>query len=135
MSSGEEELYGTVRGASVGLGMKALYADIGYSVPLRLWTDSSAAVRIASRLGLGKLRHVECTSLWLQQRLRHRDLEIRKIAGDSNPADLYTKYIELRAKIEQLLGSFGAEFRDGRPEAAPELRRGALAAVTCDDGD
>ena len=132
MSSGEAEFYGAVRGASAGLGMRALYSDIGYKLPLRLWTDSSAAVGIAGRQGLGKLRHVECTSLWLQQRLRQRDLEIRKIAGDANPADLYTKYIESRVKIEQLLGLFGAEFRDGRPEAAPKLRRGALAAGVCD---
>ena len=46
--------------------MKALYLDIGYTMPLRLWTDSSAAVGICSRQGLGKLRHLECTSLWIQ---------------------------------------------------------------------
>ena len=123
MSLGEAEFYGAVRGASAGLGMKALYSDIGYKLPLRLWTDSSAAIGIASRQGLGKLRHLECTSLWLQQRLRHKDLEIRKIAGEANPADLYTKHIESKAKIEQLINLFGAEFREGRPESAPELTR------------
>jgi hypothetical protein len=44
MSSGEAEFYGAVKGASAGLGMRALYKDIGYDLPLRLWTDSSAAV-------------------------------------------------------------------------------------------
>ena len=135
MSSGEAEFYGAVRGASAGLGMRALYSDIGYALPLRLWTDSSAAIGIASRQGLGKLRHVECTSLWLQQRLRHKDLEIRKIAGESNPADLYTKFIESKVKIEQLLNLFGAEFRDGRPEAAPGLRRGIVEAGICNSDD
>ena len=113
MSSLEFELYGAVKGTSAGLGMKALYADIGYTLPLRLWTDSSAAIGIASRQGLGKLRHLECTSLWLQQRLRQNNLEIRKIAGEANPADLYTKHLESKNKIEQLLGFFGAEFREG----------------------
>ena len=55
MSSGEAEFYGAVKGASAGLGMRALYKDIGYDLPLRLWTDSSAAVGICSRQGLGKL--------------------------------------------------------------------------------
>ena len=111
MSSGEAEFYGAVKGASIGLGMKALYRDIGYAMPLRLWTDSSAAVGICSRQVLGKLRHLECTSLWIQQRIRHGELEVRKIAGEVNPADLYTKHLESKAKIEQLVNLFGAEFR------------------------
>ena len=102
MSLGEAEFYGAVKGASAGSGMKALYRDIGYRLPLRLWTDSSAVVGICSRQGLGKLRHLGCTSLWIQQRIRHGDLEARKIAGEVNPADLYTKHLESKAKIEQL---------------------------------
>ena len=66
-SSSEAEFYGAVKGASIGLGMKALYRDIGDALPLRLWTDSSATFGICSRQGLGKLRHLECTSLWIQQ--------------------------------------------------------------------
>ena len=85
MSSGEAEIYGAVKGASAGLGMRALYKDIGYDLPLRLSTDSSAAVGICSRQGLGKLRHLECTSLWIQQRIRHGELEALKIAGSSTP--------------------------------------------------
>ena len=121
MSLGEAEFYGAVKAASTGLGMRALYKDIGYGLPLRLWTDSSAAVGICSRQGLGKLRHLECTSLWIQQRIRHGELEVRKIAGDFNPTDLYTKYLESKAKIEQLVSLFAAEFRGGRAEAAPQL--------------
>ena len=129
MSSGEAEFYGAVKGASVGLGMRALYRDIGYDLPLRLWTDSSAAVGICSRQGLGKLRHLECTSLWIQQRIRHGELEVRKIKGECNPADLYTKHLESKAKIEQLVGLFGGEFRGGRAEAAPQLRQDPATVV------
>ena len=67
VSTGEVDFYGAVKGVSTGLDMKALYRDIGYTLPLRLWTVSSAAVGIFSRQGLGKLRHLECTSLWIQQ--------------------------------------------------------------------
>ena len=128
MSSGEAEFYGAVKGASAGLGMRALYKDIGYDLPLRLWTDSSAAVGICSRQGLGKLRHLECTSLWIQQRIRHGELEVRKIAGEFNPADLYTKHLESKAKIEQLVSLFGGEFREGRAESAPQLREDPATA-------
>ena len=55
MSSDEAEFYGGVKGASIGLGMIALFRDIGYALPLRLWTDSSAAVGICSRQGLCKI--------------------------------------------------------------------------------
>ena len=36
LSSGEAEFYGAVKGASTGLGIKALHRDIGYALPLRL---------------------------------------------------------------------------------------------------
>ena len=63
MSSGDAEFYGVVRAAAAGLGIKALYKDIGIAIPVRVWTDSSAAIGVCNRQGLGKLRHLECTSL------------------------------------------------------------------------
>ena len=72
LSSGEAEYYGVVRGVGIGLGIQALYRDIGLALPLCAWTDSSAAIGIAGRQGLGKLRHLECHSLWVQQRLRRK---------------------------------------------------------------
>jgi hypothetical protein len=72
LSSGEAEYYGVVRATGVGLGHQALMRDAGMLMPLRVWTDSSAAIGTAGRQGLGKLRHLECHSLWLQQRLRRK---------------------------------------------------------------
>ena len=63
LSSGEAEYYGVVRAAGVGRGVQALLRDAGISFPLRVWTDSSAAIGTAGRQGLGKLRHLECHSL------------------------------------------------------------------------
>ena len=108
--------------------MRALYKDISYDLPLRLWTDSSAAVGICSRQGLGKLRHLERTSLWIQQRIRHGELEVRKIAGEFNPADLYTKHLESKAKIEQLVSLFSGEFRESRADSVPQLREDPATA-------
>ena len=48
LSSGEAEFNGVVRGAGVGLGYKSLLRDLGIAIPLRVWTDSSAAIGICS---------------------------------------------------------------------------------------
>ena len=54
---------------------------------------------------------------------------MRRIAGEFNPADLYTKQIEPKAKIEQLVALSGGEFRDARAETALQLRKDPAAAV------
>jgi hypothetical protein len=59
LSSGEAEFAGVIRGAGQGLGHQALLKDVGVELPLRVWTDSSAAIGICSRQGLGKLRHLD----------------------------------------------------------------------------
>ena len=46
LSSGEAEFAGVIRGAGQGLGYQALLRDLGVDVPLRVWTDSSAAIGI-----------------------------------------------------------------------------------------
>ena len=78
---------------------------------------------IAGRQGLGKLRHLECHSLWVQQRLRRKEFTLHKVAGESNPADLFTKHLESRAKLDQLVALFSCRFVSGRPDGAPALRR------------
>ena len=56
LSSGEAEFAGLIRGAGQGLGYQALLRDLGVGAPLRVWTDSTAAIGICTRQGLGKLR-------------------------------------------------------------------------------
>ena len=128
LSSGEAEYYGVVRAAGVGLGVQALLRDAGISLPIRVWTDSSAAIGTAGRQGLGKLRHLECHSLWLQQRLRRKEFRLLKIAGEENPADLFTKHTDSAKKLETLIGMFNCSLRSGRPAAAPKLKRAPSVA-------
>ena len=127
LSSGEAEFYGVVRAAGIALGHRSLMLDLGLNLPARVWTDSSAAMGICARQGLGKLRHIECHTLWVQQRLRQKDFELRKVRGEVNPADLFTKFLESRVKIDQLISLFSCEMREGRPAAAPMLKRGPTA--------
>ena len=77
LSSGEAEYYGVVRGIGIALGIQALYNDLGLKLPIWAWTDSSAAIGIGGRRGLGKLRHLVCHSLGVRQRLRRRDVSCK----------------------------------------------------------
>ena len=123
LSSGEAEYYGVVRAAGIGLGQQALYRDAGLEVPIRIWTDSSAAMGTSARQGLGKLRHLECHSLWLQQRLRRKQFELLKVPGEENPADLFTKHLESEKKLMQFISLFNCQMRGGRAASAPLLKR------------
>jgi hypothetical protein len=122
LSSGEAEFYGLVKAAGAGLGHQSIMLDFGLKTPVRVWTDSSAAIGISTRSGLGKLRHLETHTLWVQEKVRTGAIEVRKVRGDVNPADLFTKHLPSRDKIHQLVKLFGCEYRAGRSEAAPLLR-------------
>ena len=65
LSSGEAEYYGVVKAAGIALGHRSLMADMGMTANVRVWIDSSAAIGIWGRSGLGKLRHVQTHTLWL----------------------------------------------------------------------
>ena len=123
LSSGEAELYGVVRAAANGLGYLSLLADFGVTIPLRVWTDSTASVGICSRQGLGKVRHLAVQELWVQQRIRNQDFALYKVAGEDNPADLFTKAGLSQERIRSLLTALGCEFRAGRAASAPALRQ------------
>ena len=57
-------------------------------------TDSTAAICIASRSGLGgKTRHIKVQYLWIQAKVKSGELEMRKIDTKKNVADLMTKHL------------------------------------------
>ena len=58
--------------------------------------------------------------------------ELRKVCGERNPADLFTKHLESRMKIDQLVRVVVCEYRDGRAASAPALRREGLGSAGVD---
>merc|ERR1712020_111290 len=56
LSSGESELGALVRACTEGLGMKALIADFQRKVDIVIKSDATAAIGMARRLGLGRVR-------------------------------------------------------------------------------
>ena len=135
LSSGEAEFYGVVRGASQGLRYQALLEDLRVSAPLRVWTDSSAALGICSRQGFGKLRHLDTHTLWVQQAVRSRRVELKKVLGEENPADLFTKHSISKERLEKLVGLYDCHFREGRAQSAPARRTGLSEKVTIAEAD
>ena len=91
VSSGEAEFYAALKGAAEGLGVKSLLADLGHEVTVEVITDSTAAKGTASRIGIGKMKHLDVGWLWLQELVRKGRISLRKINGKVNPADLLTK--------------------------------------------
>ena len=87
---------------------------------LALLADSSAAIGICRRSGIGRVRHLAVGQLWVQERIRDRTLSLRKVAGEANPADIGTKHLAADS-MRRCLQQAGGAVRDGRSAAAPAL--------------
>ena len=70
LSSAEAEYYGMAKGASVALGLQSVLKDLNVECSIVLKSDASAAIAVASRRGLGRVRYIEVCQLWLQDTLR-----------------------------------------------------------------
>ena len=92
LSSAEAEIYALTKGASQALGMMTLLEDFGFKTRATLHIDASAAIGIVRRAGFGKLRHLNVRYLWLQDHLRSGHMDLHKVAGVANAADLVTKH-------------------------------------------
>jgi hypothetical protein len=82
--------------------------------------DASAAIGIAQRTGLNKVRHVEVDVLWLQEQQARRLLPIEKIPGPQNPSDLCTKNVPV-GLLEQYMRQLNVYFAEGRAAVAQQL--------------
>ena len=75
-------------------GLKSLYADVGKVVKLRIHSGATAAIGIARKQGLGKLRHLDCADLWIQAKVWNTELTLVKVLGTSNPTNILTKHLD-----------------------------------------
>ncbi len=123
VSSAEAELIAAVKGAAEGLAVRSLVRDFGRTCALRVHVDSSAAIGICRRPGVGKVRHMDTRLLWVQELVRDGTLEVVKIAGTVNPADLMTKHLAADAISAHLI-RLECFDREGRAEIAPKCING-----------
>ena len=118
LSSGEAELGAVVRGFSEVLGLQSVARDLGAELQPEVHADSSAAIGICRRSGIGKVRHLAVAQLWVQDLVRARECRLYKVLGTANPADLMTKPLP-RAEIDGHLARLGLSRCTGRAETAP----------------
>ena len=86
---------------------------------IRVNTDASAAKGMANRKGLGKVRHIEVNQLWIQDRVARGDIQIHKVNGKENVADILTKHVNAE-DIRVHLHKTGQSISQGRHSLAPE---------------
>ena len=66
--------------------------EMGIEIPITIRSDASAAIGIVMRRGLGKIRHIDVTQLWLQDKVRSGDIKILKVKSSENNSDLLAKH-------------------------------------------
>ena len=82
-------------------------------------SDATAALGIARRRGLGKVRHLDVTDLWIQEKVRAKAVSLHKAEGLKNPADVLTKYVD-QASMTRALDFMSLRRMDGRAAIAPK---------------
>ena len=92
LSSGESEFVAVVAGCSDGMLIKHLLNKMtGGSCLMKIRTDSSAARSMVQRQGIGRVRHLDASLLWVQQKESERAFSIAAIPSELNSADIGTK--------------------------------------------
>jgi len=67
--------------------------------------------------------------------VRTGKIDLRKVLGEVNPADLFTKHSLSRERLKGLVTLFDCHFRSGRAESAPRMRTEVADKKTISDAD
>ena len=118
--SGEAELraIGIGDGLAQALGLQSTARDLGMTWEINMYTDATAAIGIARRRGMGRIRHLDVTDLWIREKFNSKLSYLHKVIGTDNPADIFTKYTD-RAILNMALAKMNMHFIDGRSDVAP----------------
>ena len=114
VSSGEVELYAMTKAATQCVGVIQLLGDFGIKSSGIIFSDSTAAIGIVCREGLGRTRHIRVQYLWLQGKVRDNELKVSKVSTGENVADLMTKH--LKVEDRKAYENMNMVIREGRAE-------------------
>ena len=81
-------------------------------MPIVLHVDATAGASIASRRGLGRVKHISTCFLWVQEVIAKKRITIKKIPGEDNPADLMTKAVDQKT-LTRHMTAMGYAFTHG----------------------
>ena len=120
LSSGEAEYYAIVKGGTQTLGTQSLLRDMGVHLGIVIYTDASAAKGMASRRGLGKVRHIDVSQLWVQDKIFKTEFILVKVGTHDNIADAMTKSISADSMNKHIINT-GAHIACNRHKLLPAV--------------
>ena len=68
--------------------------ELEVELKLALHSDWTATTSQRTKMGLGRMKHVELRFLFVKDLLKRERLTLSKIPGTENPADLGTKVLD-----------------------------------------
>ncbi len=83
-----------------GFRLLALLQELSEPATIRICSDSSAALSITQRRGVGRIRHLDIRRLFLQDMFREGTLKTSFVKGQENIADLFTKALPAKRFAE-----------------------------------
>ena len=89
--------------------LQPIARDMGIHWEINMFTDATAAIGIARRRGMGRIRHLDATDLWIQGTLTSKHAFLHRVLGSENPDDLVTKYTD-RGVLNVALKAIGLQF-------------------------
>lgn len=82
LSSGAAAYYAMAKGLCMVIGMQSIMSDPEVKADIEIRTDAMAAKGMYGRNGLGTVRHIEVSQLWLQSHVGNGKLMSTKYMED-----------------------------------------------------
>ena len=118
LSSGEAELYAKTKVAVQLSGAISMAKDFGVSLTGVVKSDSSRAIGIAHRDGLGgRCRHIKVLYLWIQSKIKDGDFKLQRVLGTNNVADAMAKAVD-RWALDKYMAAMNFILMPGRADKA-----------------
>ena len=122
LSSGEAEYYAGASAASDSILLKeAIQFLTGKRCQVNLYLDSSAARGIITRQGVGRVKHLQIRTLFLQELHKQGTLSVHPVGAKENTADIGTKLLSGK-RIKLLLHWLGFQDENNEPVGSEELQ-------------
>ena len=122
LSSGEAEYYAGASAASDSILLKeAIQFLTGRRCQVNLYLDSSAARGIITRQGVGRVKHLQIRTLFLQELHKQGTLSVHPVGTKENTADIGTKPLSGK-RIKLLLHWLGFQDENNEPVGSEELQ-------------
>ena len=116
----EAEFYALTRSASRALGAAATAADMAKAVKPHVRVTATASKAIASRRGVGRVRHLHTRVCVGAKGGGTPRVDHRESAGVENPADMGTEHLAQR-EMNECLKRAGCHITGGRARMAFEV--------------